>query len=81
MPHVLQAEGVLQAVQPLAPPATVWVAPDLPTEWAANKEISRAVFALWHMAHAIGSSASRIERKVSNVVWQSLQLYSYSGMF
>lgn len=47
-----------------------------PSEWAKNTEIFRDVFSPWHWVQAIGLSALLIERKASNLVLQSRQIYS-----
>jgi len=67
---VLQA-CVLQEVQAGA----LWVMVR-PSEWAKNSDNMREVFSPWQPWQAMGTSALLIERRASNFVRQSLQIYS-----
>jgi hypothetical protein len=72
-PHIPQEEQlfVLQVLQTFPAPATT-----RPSLCAAKSEIVREVFSLWQFVQRIGASASLIERRASNFLLQSRQMYS-----
>jgi hypothetical protein len=69
-----------QVAQPPPVPLTEWLPPLFPLLIAENREMARLVFALLQCVHAAGASDLLMGRSLSNVVSQSPQRYSYSGI-
>jgi hypothetical protein len=69
-----------QLAHPPPAPATAWVWPLLLRLKVAKVENTREVCKLSQWRQEIGLSAWLMLRSASNLVWQSAQTYSYSGI-